>query len=192
MKRVLRQGSIILALSAAGLIWYQTAMGDDRQTTADPADGALFFASPRQAVDAIGNMLSERDWASLARYYDLDGADIDRKTLISGEFFVRTERPEVSHPGGFWRYKHPFAPGFEYSFDSGADQDGIVTVRVSIRIDQGSDSPAQQGWREFEMRRSERGLQVLPQTRERAPGPPPSLASPPLPPPAFMRKKSGK
>ena len=188
MKRVLTSWSIILALSAASLIFYQTAMGDDRQMTAEPGYEALYFASPQQAVDAIGTMLRERDWAVLARYYDLAGADIDRKTLISGDFFVRTEPPEVSHPGGFWRYKHPFAPGFEYASDSGADQDGIVTVRVSITIDQGSGAPAQEGRQEFQMRRSERGLQVLPQTRERAPGPPPTLASPPLPPPPFMRK----
>lgn len=192
MKRVLISGSIILALSATGPIWYQTAMGDDRQITEEPAYEALFFGSPRQAVDAISKMLIAKDWATLARYYDLDGSDIDRKTLISGEFFVRTKRPRLSHPAVSWRTKHPFSPGFEYSSDSGADEDGIVTVRLSISIDQGSGSPAQEGRDAFEMRQSERGLQILPNTVSWAPGPPPTLASPPLPTPSFMLKKSGK
>lgn len=167
-------------------------MGNDRQKPEQPAREAAFFDSPRQAVDAIRKMLIEKDWASLARYYDLDGSGIDRKTLISGEFFVRTERPEVSHPAGFWRYKHPFAPSFEYSSDSGADQDGIVTVNLSISIDQGSGSPAQEGRDAFQMRQSERGLQVLPKTRERVPVSPPTVAPDPIPPPPFMRKKPGK
>lgn len=126
------------------------------------AADAGFFESPQRAVEAISKMLKEEDWASLARHYDLGGSDIDRKTLLSGEFFVRTERPEAAHPGGFWRYKHPFAPGFEYSFTTPADETGIVTVRVSIRIDQGAGQPVQVGWQEFRMRRSEKGFQILP------------------------------
>jgi hypothetical protein len=197
VKRVLICGSIILAVCSASLIWHETAMGGDRQMPEEPAYEAAFFDSPRQAVDAIRKMLMEEDWASLAGYYDLDGSDVDRKTLISGEFFVRTERPRVSHPAGFWRYKHPFAPGFEYSFDSLTDQAGIVAVRVSISIDQGSGSPTQQGWHEFQMRRSERGFQILPEARAQVPAPdlaPVSAPAVPLNPEELeaLLKESGK
>ncbi len=157
MKRSALVGLIVLAAAAAALMWYEVAMDDDRKVP-----DAAFFESPKLAVDAIRKMQGEEDWASLARYYDLEGSGIDRGTLVSGEFFIRTERPEISHPGGFWRYKHPFAPSFEYAFTTPADEAGIVIVRVSITIDQGAGSPAQEGWHEFLMRKSEAGFQVMP------------------------------
>lgn len=162
MKKFLVSGLIILIVGAAGLVWYEMAMDDARELPETPARGAAFFESPRQAVDAISKMQGEEDWAGLARYYDLEGSDIDRETLVSGEFFIRTERPELAHPGGFWRYKHPFAPSFEYDFTMQTDVAGIVVVRVAINIDQGSDSPLQQGWQEFLMRESDAGFQVMP------------------------------
>ena len=60
-----------------------------------------YFKNPEQAVDAISTMLSSEAWEKLSRYYDLSDTDIDRASLISGEFFVRKERPELAHPAGF-------------------------------------------------------------------------------------------
>ncbi len=150
----------------------------------DMADDRGYFESPRQAVDAITVMLEARDWPALTRYYDLEGSGIDRAQLISGAFFWRSERPEVSHPAGFWRYKHPFSPSFEYSWsapDDGApgpipaapvaDPDvpptpvadpNIIKVVLEVEIDQGAGSPAQRGFSGFRMRKSERGYQILP------------------------------
>lgn len=162
MKRLLISGAIILASVGAGLKWYGSYMDDSLET----ATGAAFFESPEQAVKAISRMLTQEDWTSLARYYDLDGSGIDREDLVSGEFFIRTERPEVAHPGGFWRYKHPFAPSFEFVFTSSAREAGVVIVRVGISIDQGSGSPMQRGWQEFSMRESEAGFQILPNNAE--------------------------
>lgn len=169
MTRFLISAAVLLFVSCASLIGYETALGDDRHMPEDAAYETSYFSSPRQAVEAIRKMQKAEDWTSLARYYDLDGSGIDRKSLISGEFFIRTERPAVSHPGGFWRYKHPFAPDFEYASSSPADKAGIVTVSVSISIDQGSGSPQRQGRQEFEMRQSDRGFQILPNTRDRIP-----------------------
>ncbi len=123
---------------------------------------APYFSSPKQAVGAIRLMLKQEDWATLTRYYDLSGSTVDPADLLSGEFFIRTEPPEVHHPGGFWRYKHPFPPSFDYSFATPADGSGVVTVQMTIRIDQGAGSPAQEGRLEFRMRESEQGFQILP------------------------------
>lgn len=166
MKTVSLGGLIVVALGGAALLWYPAAMDDDRQISRGLAPEAAFFNSPRAAVAAIRKMQGEEDWASLARCYDLEGADIDRAALISGAFFIRTERPEVSHPGGFWRYKHPFAPAFDYAFTTPAVEAGVVIVRVEIEIDQGAGASAQRGWQEFSMRESKKGFQILPNDAE--------------------------
>lgn len=141
-------------------------MDNNQRLTHSAAPDAAYFESPRQAVEAIREMQGQEDWASLARYYDLEGSGIDREALVSGKFFVRSARPQVSHPGGFWRYKHPFAPSFEYASTCSAREAGVVIVRVDICIDQGSGSPVQRGWSEFSMRKSEKGFQVLPNAAE--------------------------
>ena len=107
-------------------------------------------------------MLRESDFKTLARYYDLTGSDIPISDLESGEFFVRKERPEVAHPAAFWRYKHPFAPGFAYAGMQPGDRDDVYTIRVSISIDQGYGAPEQIGYSQFYMIRSVHGWQVLP------------------------------
>lgn len=140
----------------------ETHMNDKGKDTMVPAEEASYFSSPRQAVDIIRTMLEQEDWAILARYYDLSGSTVDPADLLSGEFFIRTEPPEVYHPGGFWRYKHPFPPSFDYSFATPSDGSGVVTVQMSIRIDQGAGSPVQEGRQEFRMRESEGGFRVLP------------------------------
>lgn len=162
MKRLLISGLIIATVGSVALMWYDSIMDNNKELPVGSGLEAAFFETPEQAVDSIRGMLRSENWASLARYYDLSGSGIDRDTLDSGEFFIRTERPEVSHPAGFWRYKHPFPPSFEYAFTTPADEAGIFVVRVSISIDQGAGSPAQEGWQDFLMRESGKGFQILP------------------------------
>lgn len=162
MKRLLASGLIILGAGAAGLLWLQDARTSNDQSVEVTMHDADFFETPKIAVEAVKGMLKKEDWVSLARYYDLSGSGIDRASLVSGEFFIRTERPEASHPGGFWRYKHPFAPSFNFSFTTQSNEADIVVVRVGITIDQGAGEPAQEGWQEFLMRKSEAGFQILP------------------------------
>ena len=166
MKGLLMSGLIVVAMGGAALMWYDSAMDDDQKLSEGSAPDAAFFESPKLAVEEIRKMQGEEDWASLARYYDLEGSGIDRQTLVSGEFFIRTERPQLSHPGGFWRYKHPFAPSFKYAFTTSAAEAGVVIVRVDISIEQGSGIPVQHGWQEFSMRESEAGIQILPNDAE--------------------------
>ena len=92
-----------------------------------------YFKNPEQAVDAISTMLSSEAWEKLSRYYDLSDTDIDRASLISGEFFVRKERPELAHPAGFWRIKEPFDPIVTdpERFDIRRNRIGIATKKSS-------------------------------------------------------------
>ena len=121
-----------------------------------------FFESPKEAVESLRKLVVAENWKELARHYDLSGTDFSLEELHSGAFFVRTERPEISHPGEFWRIRRPFHPAFSYLMALPTDDPDIVTIRVGISIDQGSGSPMQEGWTEFRMRKSGRGFQMLP------------------------------
>ena len=127
---------------------------------ADPA--TKHFKTPEVAVNQIADMLRKEDFKTLAMYYDLSGTGIDRATLASGAFFIETERPEGAHPGGFWKYKQPFAPGFGYAGHRKTKTEGVYLVDVSIRIDQGEGQPPQIGYDEFPLRETAKGWAVLP------------------------------
>lgn len=149
------------------------------QTVGAPAVTDNTFETPEQAVEIVTRLLQDEQFEELSRYYDLAGTTIDRAELTSGDFFIRRERPAAAHPGGFWRYREPFAPGFEYA--SHTVEGDVATVRVGIEIDQG-DGTTQRGESSFCMRRSEHGWQLLPgapQTAEE----PAKTAEPSVPPP---------
>ena len=121
------------------------------------------FDSPQEAVTEIAGLLRNENWKELASYYDLSDSDIDRSILISGEFFIRHTPPEPAHPGGFWRYRHPFSPGFEFGWEERVEENGdTVNVFVTIEIDQGG-GMIQRGIDSFLMRESECGFQILPE-----------------------------
>ena len=82
--------------------------------------------------------------------------------MESGDFFIRKERPEVAHPAGFWRYKHPFSPGFKYYSVRATAKESTHVVKVSISIDQGLDSPEQIGFSYFYMIKSDNGWKLIP------------------------------
>lgn len=128
----------------------------------EQASNKLYFESPKEAVPKIAELLRQEDFKRLAKCYDLSNSDIELATLQSGEFFVRTERPELAHPAEFWRYKHPFAPGFEYGSRRPSSRDNVYVITVRVSIDQGADSPVQEGYSEFYMIQSAKGWQVLP------------------------------
>jgi hypothetical protein len=125
-------------------------------------DDALYLDDPRAAVTRITQLLEAKDWKTLARYYDLADSGVPRADLESGAIFYTEKRPAVAHPAGFWRYRHPFAPGFTYLESRDLQPVGLVEVTVSIEIDQGGGSPPQRGMKAFLMRRSAKGYQVLP------------------------------
>ena len=120
----------------------------------------LYFVNPEDAVNIISKLLLAENWRELRRYYDLSSSNISGQELESGHFFINTEQPEIAHPGGFWRYKHPFSPAFEYFYSEQVSEDK-VKVWVKIEIDQGG-GMIQQGNQCFTMRKSVKGYQILP------------------------------
>jgi len=125
------------------------------------ADNSMYFADPVSAVKQIAVMLNAKDWAELARYYDLTDFSLDRSKLISGEFFYTDEKPANAHPAGFWRYKHPFPPAFTYHSSRDLEEPNVIEVTVHVEIDQGG-GMVQRGLQTFLMRKSIKGYQVLP------------------------------
>ncbi len=123
---------------------------------------ARYFASPEEAVQTITELLTKEDFKTLSAYYDLSGSNLIISDLESGEFFVRREKPAVAHPAGFWRYKHPFAPGFKYNSLQPTDRKGVYLVELIVVIVQGERAPSQVGTSGFYMIQSANGWQVLP------------------------------
>jgi len=121
-----------------------------------------FFSSPAEATQIITKLLKKKHFKILAKYYDLSNSEIKLSELESGDFFIRKERPELAHPAGFWRYKHPFAPGFTFNRVQATVKDAVYRIEVSISIDQGSGSPKQIGLSHFYMVKSDKGWKVLP------------------------------
>ena len=120
----------------------------------------LYFESPQQAVEKIKELLAKEDWHTLARYYDLSNSNILFSQLTSGEYFIRTQEPDVKHPAANWRYKHPFDPAFEY--DSYIEQDNnVIQVTMRIIIDDGYDEPVV-GIHTFEMIKNDNKYQLIP------------------------------
>jgi hypothetical protein len=121
-----------------------------------------YFSSPEQAISLITELLQEGDFKTLALFYDLSGSGIMLAELESGDFFIQREKPPVAHPAGFWRYKHPFAPGFTFEYVVPTDEEGIFSVHMAITIDQGAGQEPQVGYSDFRMVKSAQGWQVLP------------------------------
>jgi hypothetical protein len=121
-----------------------------------------YFSSPAEAVQIISELLEKKNFKVLAQYYDLSHSKVKRSELESGDFFIRKERPEIAHPAEFWRYKHPFAPGFIFKSVQATAKETIYIVEVSISIDQGPESPKQIGLSYFYMIKSDKGWKILP------------------------------
>ena len=132
------------------------------QTTSDNTGiGVKYFDNPSISVAQIKIMLKEKNWVELSKYYDLSDSQIERSDLVSGNFFYTEEIPEVAHPAGFWKYKHPFAPAFDYNSVRELEETGVIEVTVSIEINQGG-GLIQRGLQTFLMRKSDKGYQVMP------------------------------
>ncbi len=121
----------------------------------------LYFSSPQKCVKLTSKLLVDEDWEKLSSYYFLDDADESLiVSLKNGSYFIRTKQPEVAHPGGFWKYKKPFPPSFNYLNHVQLTKD-TVKVDVTLEIDQG-DGMVQQGQVSFYLIKLQKGYQLLP------------------------------
>lgn len=121
----------------------------------------LYFSTPQESVELTSKLLIDENWESLFQYYYLDNTDekiID--SLKNGSYFIRTKKPEVAHPGGFWKYKKPFSPSFSYLSHIQISED-TIKVEVMIEIDQGN-GMIQQGRQFFYLIKLDKGFQLLP------------------------------
>jgi hypothetical protein len=138
------------------LICFSACVAQTRQEV-----GSRYFTSPQESVERISDLVRNKQWTVLSEYYDLAGSNLDRQKLQSEEFFMRTERPANADPAGFWRYRHPFPPGFAYLTERPSNEPNVFIIVVFREIDQGG-GPAQKALAEFQMRKSARGFQILP------------------------------
>ena len=122
----------------------------------------LYFASPEEAVKKSQPLLVSKNWQELSACYDLSASDIEVGSLEDGSFFYTNERPDMAHPAGFWHYKHPFHPDFNYSRHESGEQENTVVVQVEVRISQGADLPEQIGLHTFGLKKPDKGYQFLP------------------------------
>lgn len=121
----------------------------------------IYFTSPQQSVEIITELLKNENWEILKSYYYLENCSqgvID--SMLSGDYFIRKSKPEVAHPGGFWKYKHPFSPGFNYTSHEEIGGD-IIKVNLMIEIDQGNGN-IQQGISSYFLIKLKNGYQIQP------------------------------
>ena len=123
-----------------------------------------YFSSPEAAVRMITKLLVKEEFKILAGYYDLSDSEIKLSELESGDFFIRKKRPDIAHPAGFWKYKHPFPPGYQFSSSIQTEKDNVYKVEVRVAVDQGSGIPEQTGFSYFYMIKSRKGWKILPET----------------------------
>lgn len=158
MKTLLKMTAVSLVCAvAAGC----NAGGTRSESGKSFSSSGKYFSSPESAVEQITVMLKAKSWPELAKYYDLSDSPIDMADLVSGEFFYTDKEPEVRHPAGFWKYKHPFAPAFTFRETRELEEPGVIEVTVGVEIDQGG-GMIQRGMQTFLMRKSDKGYQVMP------------------------------
>jgi hypothetical protein len=132
------------------------------KSSAGAASDALYFASPQQAVEQATRLLKAKDWATLARYYDLEGSRLTRAELAQGTLFYSDRVEGFQHPSGVSKYKHPFAPGFTLARTEPTDRPDTLKAIMVIEIDQGGGTP-QRGLSAFLIRKHAEGWQFLPE-----------------------------
>jgi hypothetical protein len=121
-----------------------------------------YFSSPEESVKVISMLLISEDWTTLSSYYYLADSNRDLlDSLLSGDYFIRKDMPETAHPGGFWKYRHPFPPGFTYFSHEQLTEDRIK-VNLVINIDQG-DGMVQTGKASFLLKKFPEGYKILPE-----------------------------
>ena len=98
-----------------------------------PTSDEYYFESPENAVIVVNQLLEARDWNTLANYYLLDESGPELEELKSGRFFFTEDSSAPQDPMGFWKYLHPFPPGFTYESHEKLEN-GNVKLAVAIEI----------------------------------------------------------
>jgi hypothetical protein len=92
-----------------------------------------YFESPEDAVGIVNQLLNKRDWNTLSNYYLLSESGPKLEDLKSGRFFFTKDSSGPQDPMGFWKYLHPFPPGFTIVGYEELEN-GIIRVQVAIEV----------------------------------------------------------
>lgn len=151
------------AWAAIGLAMLLPSCATERAPSTEP--GPLYFASPGKAVADVNLLLAKRDWATLARGYDVSLTHTDPAELTSGRYFVDETASATEGPTAVARHRQPFAPGSRFT---GATPTGdpaelpcIWAVNVLLEIDEGG-GLKQRRLDTVNMIQTSRGFQLLP------------------------------
>ena len=144
-----------------GNVFYVVLIHAASFVTMDLMAQNFYFSSPRESVEITSQLLLDENWEKLSAYYYLENTNSQMiDSIKNGSYFIRNKRPEVAHPGEFWKYKKPFHPSFNYL--SHSENTGDTTkVNVNLEIDQGG-GMIQEGMSSFYLLKSKHGYQLLP------------------------------
>lgn len=156
-----RRGVFLLALAV--LPWLG-CHAPERDSEASSAERMSAFASPREAVPRIRQLLRDEDWNALAAYYDLSDSPLHRDDLTSGGFFIAHDTRGLPQPVEVSRYRHPFAPAYRFARVIATADPAIVVVEMTLTIEQGRGMPPQRSLTWFKMKHSSQGWHILPDT----------------------------
>ncbi|TNE58280.1 MAG: hypothetical protein EP340_05850 [Alphaproteobacteria bacterium] len=116
-----------------------------------------FFTTPETAVRRINTILAANDWRQLSQYYELDGTDISKTELETGQFFIG-DAQRLSDPRN---YLHPFPPGAQFYGVRQLEGSDIFEVDVLWEMDVPW-AKKQKHVTRFHMKRFPEGYRLLP------------------------------
>lgn len=133
------------------------------QSTAKSEVGSRNFGSRNSIVPAIDLMLRDKDWTTLAKYYDLEHSEVTAEELLSGDYFYDSTPGAAPATEEYRRYLRPFAPGarLDHEMDGGGQH--VVTLVMVLDLHRGTGKKGQRVYR-FRVKRHTWGWRILPGT----------------------------
>jgi hypothetical protein len=123
---------------------------------AGPDGVTAFFASPEVAVTKSNQMIANKSWSRLARYYDFTYSSVTPSQVTSGTYFDGSLAvpPEQA-------IDRPFPPGYRYLYSEPTELAGIIRVVVS-GAPSNSREPSEGPQASFFLRSEPDGYRIIP------------------------------
>lgn len=149
----------VIAAALFGFLWTRAGPPPviaEQMRAAGPDGATAYFRSPEAAVAQINQLLAERNWMRLARYYDFTGSAVTPREITSGSYFLGEVAvpPEPAGP-------RPFPQGYRFLYAEASELPGIVRVVVTARA-VGEAAEAGTDETSFLMARSPEGYRIVP------------------------------
>jgi len=122
---------------------------------------AQYFNDIRDAIELCTYLLLDEEWEKLASYYDLTNTTLTYNDIANRDFFMTDIKPfDTPLPANYWKYKHPFPPGYRYLFSEPLDSE-ITKIWLTNKFEIG-DGLVKDGRFWFLMRYKLDGYQIVP------------------------------